>query len=398
MTNKTIRKLHIFTKENNKHSEFLSICELFGYEVSGDMSSISILHDIHNDKIVGVLGLYAYYYKHLHKYILVKINDVHTNIHINGYTHKECNIVTFLIEESFKIIDDTFVITELQYKTIQEYSQNILQKIEIYYGDIDKRVIRRLNNIEYNKNLLCINLYEAKHNEDNIDNNIRTMLSHTGYREIFTHTIVNYNNTEKHLELTLSSNIIDRYLSHDYLRDSITISFYYEYQVYKKYVSMFEIANVFNLHDENKRDSINIFFCYKRYLHHKLKFTINNILSHYNLHSRYYFENKNKYVKYIRYVDIHKKTHTIGIHTIYNDIYCYELYCDVLKNIDTHIIEKNISYEDINCFINDTHENIEEHYNKNVKQLISEDSNIISILIIDIYKNKYTIRVERVKI
>ena len=389
MTSKIIRSLKFVQDTYNIDSLLLHNCELFGYEVDDAKQNISIIYDRDEDKIVGVIGLYSYFYKIKNNYLQVQIHDHNAKVHIDGYTHSACDIELFLIDESFKCNNGVYIITELQYELIHQHAPKALSIIDTYIGEMDHRVVRRLNNVEYNSKSVALTMPVA--GDKSIDSSMRTILMSLGYLEIFTHTIVSQSVIDMPFNLTLMCNKIDGYLSHNYLRESITTSFYFEYQVYKQHSAMFEVSDVFNLSNAKKQDSINIFFCYKRYLDYKLRFSIDCVLSFYNLSARYYFSNKNQYVKYIYYVDTNKETHCIGIHTIYNDIMCYELYCDVLSNINNDM-QGVIVYNDVNNF---TEDNISDHYNNYACQSFLDDSSIISIKIIDIYKGKYTVRIEK---
>ena len=390
MASKIIRSLKFIKDTYNVDNEFWNICELFGYEIDDAQEHASIIYDRDEDKIVGILGLYAYFCKDANKYLQVQIVDNDATIHIEGYTHTACNIALFLIDESFRHDNSIYVITELQYILIHRYTPRALNIVDTRLDEIDSKVIRRLNNVSYNSSM--VKLATQTESDVHVDSDMRSILSSLGYMEILTHTIVNYSVAETPLNLTLTCNKIEGYLSHNYLRESITTSFYFEYQVYKQYASMFEVSDVFNLLNTHKQDSVNIFFCYKRYLHYKLCFTIDCVLSFYGLSARYYFSKKNKYVQYIHYVDTNKKIYCIGIHTVYNDIMCYELYCDMIEDLEHSLHCGSVVYNDINNF---TDNNVLDHYNEYAHQSFVADSSILSIKVIDVYKNKYTVRIEK---
>lgn len=334
---------------------FISKLETYGYEL--DINNNNIHGIFKAENIISLIILTTKLILDLNPVLKPKIYFVDIisesniiNFLLNKYIYSVQDINVELTNKN-KIFVNDFIVKEAKIKKFTE--TKISQYVIDFMHEIDN--INKLcnKNKEY-RNFTSVN--------SNIHRLYRNSLINLYAKEILTHPIIDNNIKD-------SNKLKHKYLSHSYLRKEIYESFIYDYKEYKDYNFVFEISDCFCMKDYKTYKHLFIGLNKQHY------FSIMDVMLFIGISNRTILHNNCLYYVY-------SNCRKIGKFMKHQKHNCIEINLDIL-------LPKNVVNNKNNI------------YDFNVYNLTNSDLLLIYLLsiridlikIIDIYNNKYTIRI-----
>lgn len=351
---KILYYLYEYYSPNLCLNSFLDIIETYGYEFD---KKNSIIHGIFDHK------------KSINSILLLS-----TQIIINCSSKILPKIYKLSLQELktvFKFLNDIYLndideLSEIIYDDYIIVNDFIINNINTVSSVVNTYMPSNIINIIDNMNKLnhIINLCDDvsfKVNNNNFKD-YRKNLLYLSAKEILTHPIIN-------LSLNNSNKLRDNYLSHNYLRTSILESFIYDYQEYKKYDFVFEISDCFNLKELKTYKTIFIS------IYNKSNINIDYIIETSKISGRFIIYNG-----FI--ISIYSTCRLIGKYCEYKNHKCLEVFIkDILFFDYGNLIQKIYDF------------NVIDFQKVDIIIIYIKCIKIKDIKVIDVFHNKYTIRI-----
>ncbi|AOP70218.1 hypothetical protein AB837_00129 [bacterium AB1] len=393
--NKISRSL-IYISQNllsqDKQYEFVVCCRKFGYEFSANEMHINICQE---DINIGPLEIYAFINKLDFIKFTILLKELVNKIFINKYTlDKQQKILNFILDEFFIIKHNDnlieFLVSSIMLDTFISLATNLGINYDksdtttnIDYNSIDKTIQRRINTC-----FIDANIEDSTDNYDNYNNQVfgdslRELMLNLGFHEVLTMPIINEKNTSP-----LEYNIIDGFLSYNYMRHSITDSWIKEFESFKKYSKSFEISYIYDV--QNKHTEKVLLFAFKeKHIIEYRPILLQIITNELKIQNRIFIKNNKIYYC----SSVSNDNILIGVFNIYKGYFIYEInICEVYKinenNTQLFKIYNNETCVDVNIIADNL-----DILNEKIHEILQKDKSIFSINIIDKYNDKYTIRI-----
>lgn len=334
-------------------NSFLSRLETYGYELEKGKNIISGIFN--KSDICSLIIISTYLISKLNPKIEPKVYKVNIN-NLNVIFSFLKNIYFFNLEDVYEIVNNSeivindFILTNIK---INKYTKFCIP-------DNVSKLVDRIDEI----NVVCdINTFKTPTKIiNNRDNKIREYLLIMHAKEIMTHPIIC-------LDVKCPNRLKYSYLSHNYLRKNIYQSFIYDYKEYKEYNFVFEIADCYNLAE---------YVTYKHIfisMHKSSLITLINIVKYSKISYRPFIHNGVLY-------NVNSMCRLIGKYKEYKNHRCLEVYMDKIRQFSPTI------------FANKTYDfNIINFCNSEIIIIYMCCIRIELVEVIDVYKDKYTIRI-----